>query len=95
MNTSPTFYPSHHTPSPQDTEYVILQKILGTLEDIETGGGGGSSLTGNFSGLGSPEGVVTASEGASYLDLTDPNNPNEWKKTSGISTNTGWINFAG
>lgn len=93
MNTSPTFFPEHHTPNAGDSEDRIMQKILGTLVDIETAGVGGG-LTGNFSGTGSPEGVVTASPGAHYLDTTDPDNLVSWYKVTGTNTDTGWKNFS-
>jgi len=41
-------------------------------------------------GIGSPEGVVTAEIGTNYLDITDPNQPIVYWKTAG-NGNTGWI----
>lgn len=42
----------------------------------------------HFTGSGSPEGVVTASTGALYLDTT---NLQIYHKFSGVNTNTGWL----
>lgn len=54
-------------------------------------GGGGTPTTyalgGNFSGEGSPEGVVSAYPGAEY---TDTLNEIIYHKLSGEGTNTGW-----
>lgn len=79
---SPTFLSDGHTPRRTDTLWTIEQKILGALED-GAGGGGGTGL----SGSGSPEGVVTADPGTTYLDTSDNG---FWAKNSG-SGNTGWI----
>lgn len=43
-----------------------------------------------FSGTGSPEGVVTASVPALYIDITTPADPVLYFKTSGTG-NTGWV----
>ena len=43
-----------------------------------------------FSGSGSPEGVVTASPPAIYIDLSTPSEPELYFKTSGTG-NTGWV----
>lgn len=43
-----------------------------------------------LSGTGDPNGVVTASTPAIYLDITDPSDPVLWFKTSGTG-NTGWV----
>ncbi len=48
---------------------------------------GSGALDGNFAGSGSPEGVVTANEGARYYDKL---NRVDYVKTSGNGTNTGW-----
>jgi len=45
------------------------------------------SGAGNFSGAGSPEGVVTANAGATYVDTATGSL--YWKRTSGV--NTGWV----
>jgi len=58
---------------------ILLDQILGN-----TGNASGA----HFFGSGSPEGVVTASVGATYLDVT---NLNEYDKYSGMDTNTGWL----
>jgi hypothetical protein len=49
------------------------------------------SGVGIFSGLGSPEGSFAAGVGSIYTDITDPEHPVTWKKTSGGYTNTGWV----
>lgn len=46
----------------------------------------------NYSGVGSPEGVVAAATGSLYTDLTTPATPALYSKTTG-SGNTGWIAF--
>jgi hypothetical protein len=43
-----------------------------------------------FSGSGSPEGVVTASAPAIYIDLANTAEPKLYFKTSGTG-NTGWV----
>lgn len=52
----------------------------------------GTAVTANFSGSGSPEGVVTASVGATYLDISNTGNPGWWVKAVGTG-NTGWRNM--
>lgn len=83
----PEFYPENDTVLPSDNELRSLHKIV----SLSGGGGGGSassySVGGNFSGSGSPEGVVTANKGATYTDTT--NQQFYFKTTDG--TNTGWV----
>lgn len=83
----PDFFPEGNTPVHTDTLWRTTMKILGAL----AGSGSGSSATyavgGNFSGAGSPEGVVTASPGAIY---TDTNTTEQWNKITGTG-NTGWV----
>lgn len=43
------------------------------------------------SGTGSPEGVVALGVGSIYTDVTDPDYPVQWNKTSGGYTSTGWV----
>lgn len=43
-----------------------------------------------YSGIGDPNGVVTASAPAIYYDVTDAANPIQYIKTSGTG-NTGWV----
>jgi len=76
----PTFYADGYTPNPLDPPYKVLQKILGATTS-------GTTPTGNFSGVGNPNGVVTASTGATYLDTSTMI---RWNKYSGVNTNTGW-----
>lgn len=64
---SPVFYPEGHSPRPQDTEHVLLEKILGALIDQ------GAASTNLLNGSGAP----TANPGvnfAVYFD-NDPNSP--------------------
>ena len=63
--------------------YVMIQAIRG----ISTGGGGG----GGESGVGSPEGVVTANPGTTYFDTL---NKIFWVKQTGAG-NTGWFQLVG
>lgn len=44
-----------------------------------------------LAGVGSPEGVVTASPGKIYLNLLGGAGVTLWVKESGTSSNTGWI----
>lgn len=60
--------------------------VSATLQNLGYSGGGGGGGAGSFAGHGSPEGVVTANPGATYLDV-DTND--FWSKNSGIG-NTGW-----
>jgi hypothetical protein len=60
-------------------ELALLDQISQNI-----GGGGGS---GAFAGVGSPEGVVTAPPGATYLDTA---NGAFYAKQTGI-LNTGWL----
>lgn len=63
-----------------------IQTIIAQLLcNISSSGLGGGSI-----GVGSPEGVVTASPGATYYDKTDPNAPDMWVKVTGTG-NTGWV----
>lgn len=78
----PTFFGDGSTPRRSDPQWVILQKILGALND-GAGGGGGTGL----SGAASPEGSVTANPGTTYLQTSDNS---FWAKATG-SGNTGWI----
>ncbi len=82
---SPTFLGDGSTPRRTDAQWVILQKILGSMTD---GGGSGSGGVG-LSGTGSPQGVVTANPGAVY---TDTSTGAFWNKVSGTG-NTGWQNL--
>lgn len=59
-----------------------------TGDKLSVGGGGGNVAPGN----GSPEGVVTATPGAVYLQLDGPNNL--WVKAIGTG-NTGWAQITG
>lgn len=83
----PSFYPENNTSKPSDNDMRSLHKIV----DLGGGGAGGSgtyATGGNFSGSGSPEGVVTASPGAFYVDTDAPGS--SYFKASGTG-NTGWV----
>lgn len=82
----PDFFPEGNTPRIKDSMWRITQKILGGLTG--SGSGGSYSMGGNFSGSGSPEGVVTASPGATYTD-TDAPGTLYFKRTG--TGNTGWV----
>lgn len=58
--------------------------MLCILQGASTGSGPG---TGTFSGTGSPEGVVTASPGSTYLQTESGS---FWMKQTGTG-NTGWL----
>lgn len=81
----PTFLGDGSTPRRSDAQWAIEQKILGAVIDGGGGGGGGGGSA-DLSGSGSPEGVVTASPGATYV-RTDTSG--FWYKVTG-SGNTGW-----
>lgn len=84
----PNCYPESH-----DTQLSTLEKIL----QCGTGGGGGGDAGGgsgdcpacNFSGSGSPEGVVTGVVGSRYYDIL---NDDHYIKATG-SGNTGWAAY--
>lgn len=46
---------------------------------------------GIFKGTGSPEGVVTASPGSLYLNMSGGTDTTLYTKNSGNATNTGWV----
>lgn len=78
-------YSSGTTPLLANPTRVLEVKILNALNG--GAGSGGGAGTGTFSGSGSPQGVVTAGVGATYLDTST----NQfWAKQSG-SGNTGWV----
>ena len=80
MAINPEQYGSGTTPAKGDTKRMLLVKL-----NLGGGGGGGSGLA----GTGSPQGVVSASPGTTYLD-TSANG--FWAKASG-SGNVGWVNL--
>lgn len=82
ISTMPTYFPEGNIPAPQDTPGRSLHKIAGLLSGLAVAGAG-LSLNGN----GSPEGVVTAPVGWTYIQLDSPGTL--WTKVSG-SGNTGW-----
>lgn len=64
---------------------LLPYAILAAVGDIEGGGGAGGDCC--PAGVGSPEGVVTAEPGASYLDTSTDE---FWLKRTG-SGNVGWF----
>lgn len=85
---SPTFFTRGHTPTVTDSRWFILQRILGALDDLSSGGGTG---TGGFGMVGvvDPEGVVTATPGTPYVNTLLKS---FWFKESG-NGNTGWLQY--
>jgi hypothetical protein len=71
-----------------DTQRVLEVKILNRLNAMSGGGGTGSA---GSTGVGSPEGVVTAGAGSAYWDTAAKS---WWVKDSG-SGNTGWFQVVG
>lgn len=82
------YFSSGTVPLRVNPERVLTSKILTALNNQPSGGGSG---TGTFSGTGSPQGVVTASPGATYVDTS---NGNFWTKLSGTG-NSGWLEQIG
>lgn len=80
-----TFYPEGTTVLSSDNELRTLHKIASLAASGGAGGGGGAA---GFSGNGSPEGVVTANPGATYVRI---DTGGFWYKATGTGTNTGWI----
>lgn len=78
-------FSSGTTPLACNPEAVITEKILIKLNAGGGTGGGGSGS--GLSGVGSPQGVVTASPGTTYLQ-TDTGS--FWAKQTGTDAN-GWI----
>lgn len=83
----PSFFYEGDTPRIKDSLWRITQKILGGIQG-GVGSSGSYATGGNFSGSGSPEGVVTASPGAFYVDTDAPGT--SYFKASGTG-NTGWV----
>lgn len=76
----PTFLGGNE-PRRTDTRWTILQKTLGAIRDLVSGGGGSGAMS---SGVGSPQGVVTpTTTPAIYFDITDPNSPIQYFNVSG------------
>lgn len=73
---------------PDNPFYATRGRWILVATSAATGGGGVTT------GTGSPEGVVTASPGQGYIDLTDTAHPVLWFKITGAG-NTGWMNFVG
>ena len=75
-----SFFPEGTVPLPTDSEQRSLIKLVSLLGSGQGGGGG-------LAGVGSPEGVVAANPGRTYVD-TSTNA--FWVKNNGGGT-TGWI----
>ena len=75
--------------SDQYGNYITGLVSLGEITPPGSGSGGTGS--GGLNGVGSPEGVQTASPGTTYLDTS---NFNFWAKATGTG-NTGWIELIG
>lgn len=73
------------TPKNTDTIRILEVRILNALR--AAGGSGGGTGQAGITGSGSPEGVVTATAGTTYLD---EDTDSLWFKKTG-SGNTGWI----
>lgn len=75
-------------PKSIDTQRILEVRILNALRNSLGGGGGGSGTGQNgVTGVGSPEGVVTANAGTPYYDTAADS---FWFKKSGTG-NTGWV----
>ena len=70
-----------------DVDFGVFYGWNGTAWVPCSSGGGGGIL---LSGIGSPEGVVTAPEASLYWDVTVPASPVQYYKTTATG-NTGWI----
>jgi len=85
---SPIFLSDGSTPRRTDAIWAIEQKILGAVIDGGGGGGGGTGTgQAGMTGIGSPEGVKTATPGTIYLDTATNS---FYVKGSGAG-NTGWV----
>ena len=73
----PSYFPEGDSPRPSDDEFRSLQKLVSL----------GSTGTTGRSGAGSPQGVVTAPVGTTYVDTTSGD---LWVKQTGTG-NTGWV----
>lgn len=78
------FYPEQTQALPFDSEQRSLVKLVALLAG---GIGPAPGLAALYSGVGSPEGVVTAATGSLY---TQTDNGQLWNKVSGAG-NTGWL----
>lgn len=78
-----------------DTPYVLRKcinilaaKVL-ALEAVASGAAAASEYY--KVGIGSPEGIVTAKPGTTYIDMTIPTAPVVFIKGGTTSSSTGWI----
>ena len=70
-----------------DLDLMLFYGWNGSSWVVVSSGSGGGAL---YKGIGDPNGVVTAPETSLYWDVTDPNAPVQYYKTT-ASGNTGWI----
>ena len=71
----------------ENNPYVMEPYKPGLVHPAPANIGGNCACA--MSGDGSPEGVVTADVGTTYTDISNPDVPKFWTKTSGTG-NTGW-----
>jgi len=76
--------PEGTTSLSSDSEQRSLWKL------VDLGASGGSGGAGTYSGVGSPEGVVTAAPGAIYTNTAGE----LWAKETGVGS-TGWVKYIG
>lgn len=69
----------------------LIAIFVNQLIQYFNGGSSGGSNTNIFSGIGDPNGVVTASGPALYFDATDPSAPVWYSKNTAGSSNNEWI----
>lgn len=84
----PSFFSEGNTPRIKDSLLRTTKKILGAMTD-SVGSSASYAAGGNFSGSGSPEGVVPARLGATYVD-TDPGGALYYKRANDGAA-TGWV----
>lgn len=85
----PEFFTDGDTPRSGDTQYRREQKMVSLLNSLNGAVGTVPAVASqNYSGSGSPEGVVPADVGATYVD-TDAPGTLYFKRTG--SGNTGWV----
>lgn len=73
----------------------LIRKILARLAAIESRITSSSAIVATAqslsAGTGDPNGVVTATGVAIYIDKTDPANPEMYLKTSAGTSNNEWV----
>lgn len=71
-----------------DGFYIIESNSCGYVW-VLSGSSAGSTAV--LYGTGSPEGSLARGVGSIYTDITDPDHPVVWVKTSGGFTSSGWV----